>query len=250
MIAKLESIAYLKNALAYCERGGELIATNKCIGNSSQINSQMEINNALNDRCLKKTFHIKIRIAPEDKRKLNTQDWIDISNEYAKKIGYQKNPFAIYIHDEGTDKEHIHIIASRIQSNNLAVEDSFTHYKNMDFCREIEKKYNLREVKRVLEVVKKQEIFIKNDTRITSLEEKIASAIKQSDSFEDFEFHLKNMSVKTKRGRGISFTDEKGVYIKGSAINRKYSLKGIEKLLSYEQQEKQMNKRSRSGFKM
>ena len=76
MIAKLESISYLQNALAYCERGGELITSNKCIGNSSQINSQMVRNNAFNDRCIKNTFPIKIRIAPEDKGKLNTQDCI------------------------------------------------------------------------------------------------------------------------------------------------------------------------------
>lgn len=249
MIAKLESIAYLQNALTYCQFGGELIVSNKCIGNSDQINSQMEINNAFNDRCIKNTFHIKIRIAPEDKGKLNTKDWIDISNDYAKKIGFQNNPFAVYIHEENTDKEHIHIIASRVKSNNLAVSDSYTHYKNMDFCRNIEKKYKLRQVKRVLETVKKQEIFTKNDKRIAPLEEKIISAIKQSDSFQDFEFHLKNMGIKTKRGRGIGFTDEKGVYIKGSDINRKYSLKGIEKLLSYEQKEKEMNKKGR-GFKI
>ncbi|WP_299060126.1 relaxase/mobilization nuclease domain-containing protein [uncultured Polaribacter sp.] len=249
MITKLESISYLQNALGYCERGGELIISNKCIGNSFQINSQMEQNNALNDRCIKNTFHIKIRIAPEDKGKLNTQDWIDISHDYAKKIGFQNNPFAVYIHEEKTENEHIHIVASRIKYNNLAVSDSYTHYQNMDFCRDIEKKYKLRQVKRVLETVKKQEIFTKNDKRIAPLEEKIASAINQSDSFKDFEFHLKNMGIKTKKGRGIGFIDEKGVYIKGSAINRRYSLKGIEKLLSYEQQEKQMNKKNR-GFKI
>ena len=248
MIAKLESIAYLQNALDYCERGGQLIASNKCIGNSTEIHSQMERNNAFNDRCVKNTFHIKIRIAPEDKGKLNTKNWIDISNDYAKKIGYKENPYTVYMHEEGTDKEHIHIVASRIQSNNLAVKDGYTHYKNMDFCREIERKYKLRQVKRVLETVKKQEIFRKKDKRIAPLEEKIKSAIKQSDSFEDFEFHLKSMGVKTKKGRGIGFIDEKGVYIKGSDIDRKYSLKGIEKLLSYEEQEKQINKKTR-GFK-
>ena len=56
------------------------------------------------------------------------------------------------------------------------------------------------------------------------------------------------MGVKTKKGRGIGFIDEKGVYIKGSAIDRRYSLKGIEKLLSYEEQEKQMNRKDR-GFR-
>jgi len=245
MIAKLQSIPYLKNALEYCERGGELLSTNKCIGNSFDINAQMEKNNSMNDRCVNHTFHVKIRIAPEDKGKLNAQDWIDISNEYAKKIGFQDNPFAVYMHEKDSEKEHIHIVASRIQFNNLAVKDNYTHYRNMDFCRDIEKKHNLRRVKRVLEAVKNQEIFTRQDKRIPPLEKKIESAIKQSDSFDDFVFHLKNMGIKTKKGRGIGFTDEKGVYFKGSDINRKYSLKGIEKLLSYDEQEKQMNKINR-----
>ncbi len=243
MIAKLESVSYLKNCLSYCERGGELISSNKCLGDSSEIYHQMLENNQLNDRCKKHTFHIKIRIAPEDKGKLTIQNWIDISNDYAEKIGFQHNPFAVYIHEEGTDKEHIHIVASRIQDNNLAVSNSYTHYKSMDFCREIEDKYNLRQVKRVLEQTKQQEDFISDDKRLLAIKDKIQSAINQSDSFEDFEFHLKNMGVKLKKGRGLSFIDKDGISFKGSKIDRKYSLKGIEKMFSYEEQIKQYKRR-------
>lgn len=245
MIVNLQSISYLKNALSYCERGGELITSNLCIGSSVDIASQMEDNNSFNDKCLKNAFHIKIRIAPEDIGKLNTQDWIDISDDYAHKIGFQNNMFAVYIHEENTDKEHIHIVASRIKSDNLAVRDNYTHYKNMDFCRDIEKKYKLRQVKRVLEKVKNKEVFIKDDKRIKPLEQKIELAINQSDSFDDFIFHLNNSGIKTKKGRGIGFTDEKGVYFKGSDINRKYSLKGIEKLLSYKNQEQRMQSKNK-----
>jgi hypothetical protein len=244
MIAKLESISYLQNALMYCGKGGALLMSYKCIGSSSDINAQMQKNNNHNDKCIKHTFHIKIRIAPEDKGILNNQNWIDIANDYASKIGFDENPFVVYIHEEGTEKEHIHIVASRIMDNNLAVKDNYTHYKNMDFCREIERQYKLREVQRALESVKSKENFIRQDHRIQPLEEKIASAIKQSDSMYDFIFHLKNMGVKTKTGRGISFTDETGVYFKGSDINRKYSHKGIENLLSYKEQEKTMDKKN------
>ncbi len=198
-------------------------------------------NNQFNDRCKKHTFHIKIRIAPEDKGKLNLQQWIDISNDYAEKIGFQHNPFAVYIHEEGTEKEHIHIVASRIKENNLAVSNSYTHYKSMDFCRTIEEKYQLRSVKRILEQVKKQNKFISEDKRLVAMKQKITSAINQSDSFDDFEFHLKNMKVKIKKGRGISFIDEDGISFKGSKIDRKYSLKGIEKMFSYEEQVKQLS---------
>lgn len=246
MITKLESISYLRNALLYCERGGELITSHLCIGKAKDINIQMKQNNSMNDRCIKNTFHIKIRIAPEDKGKLSIQDWINISTEYSNKIGFKETPYAVYIHLENTENEHIHIIASRIKQNNLAVKDSYTHYKNMDFCRSIEKKYNLRKVNRVLETIKTKNTFTTNDKRSLLIEQKIIKAINQSDSFDDFVFHLSNMGIKTKKGRGLGFTDEQGVYFKGSSISRKYSLKGIEKLLSYSQQEKRMTSRKKS----
>lgn len=238
MITKIESINHTYNALAYCEKGGEILYTNKCLGNSKDIFLQMKENNAYNDRCSKPTFHIKIRAAPEDKGKLNSQDWIDISKSYAIKIGFQDNPYAVYIHEEGTDKEHIHCVASRITEKNLAVTDDYTHYKSMDFSREIEEKYNLRKVKRVLETVKNNEIFESSDKRIPPLKEKIFQAITMSDILEDLEFHLKQRGIKVKIGRGIGFTED-SVYYKGSSIDRRLSLKGIEKLLSYENQEKQ-----------
>ena len=238
MIAKLQSISYTLNALTYCERGGELLSTNNCLGTSKNIFEQMESNNSLNDKCLKPTFHIKIRMAPEDKGKLNNKNWIDISNAYANKIGFINNPFCVYIHEENTEREHIHIVASRIKPDNRAVSDSYTHYQNMDFCREIEKKYKLRLVQRALEKAKRHEKFIKDDKRMNLLAKKIALGIEQSDSIKDLVFHLKNAGIKTKISRGIGFTDKDGVYYKGSSINRKYSLKGIENLLSYKQQEK------------
>ena len=238
MIAKLQSISHTINALSYCEKGGEVLITNKCLGEASQIFEEMKHQERFNDRCEKKSFHIKIRIAPEDKGKLSTQDWINISESYARKIGFRDNVYAAYIHEENSEREHIHIVASRIMDNNLAVSDSYTHYQNLDFCREIERKYKLRQIERKLEKIKAQEQFISADKRVNDLKEAILKAIDISDSMEDLIFHLKNENIKTKIGRGISFIDQNGVQKKGSDIDRKLSLKGIEKLLSYESQEK------------
>ncbi len=244
MIAKLQSISYTSNALSYCEKGGEILYSNECLGNAKQIFEQMKYEERFNDRCEKKAFHIKIRIAPEDKGKLSNQDWIDISKVYANEIGFQKNLYAVYIHEEGSEKEHIHIVASRILAeNNLAVEDDYTHYKNMDFCRKIEANYNLRKVERKLEYFKANEIFISTDNRAIDLKDAIFMAIDISDSMEDVVFHLKNQNIQTKIGRGISFIDQNGIRKKGSDIDRKLSLKGIEKLLSYKQQEINFNNR-------
>ncbi|MDD7914094.1 relaxase/mobilization nuclease domain-containing protein [Polaribacter ponticola] len=170
----------------------------------------------------KKTFHIKMRIAPEDKGILNNQNWIDISKSYAKKIGFENNLYAVYIHMENTDKEHIHIVASRIKKNNLAVRDNYTHYKNMDFARMVEQKYKLRKVKRRLEAIRKEEDFISQDKRTILLKDKILKAVTFSDNLDDLIFILKNQNIKVKVGRGISFTDENG--IKKRFCNRQKTL--------------------------
>lgn len=242
MIAKLESISYAKNALAYCEKGGEVLYTNKCLGNSSQIYEQMKFQGRFNDRCIKRFFHIKIRLAPEDKGKLSNQDWIDISKDYARKLNFQNNIYSVYIHEENTDREHCHIVSARIGDNNIAVPDNYTHYRNMDFCRHVEERYNLRKVDRKLEKFKAQENFISSDTRIKGLKEEIFSGIDMSDSIEDLALHLNERGIKVKIGRGISFIDQNGVRKKGSEVDRKLSLKGIEKMLSYKEQEKRFNR--------
>lgn len=234
MIAKLQSISYTQNALNYCEKGGELIYCHNCLGDANQIYQQMSIQNLMNDKCEKQTFHIKLRIAPDDKDKLTTQDWIDISNKYSVKIGFNSNLFSVYMHDEGTEKEHVHIIATRITDDNLAVTDSFTHFKNLDFCREIEEEYNLRRIKRKLEAHKKGEIFKHSDKRIQILKEKIFRAIAISNSIEDVTLQLKKVGIKMKVGRGVSFTDEDGFHVKGSKIDRKLSLTGIKNLFVVE----------------
>ena len=43
--------------------------------------------------------------------------------------------------------------------------------------------------------------------------------------------NLKKSNVTIKKGRGLNFIDADGVSIKGSQIDRKYSLQGFEKLI-------------------
>lgn len=242
MIIKLQSISYTKNALSYCELGGCLLYSNLCFGKHQDIYLQMKEYESYNENCKKKTFHIKMRIAPEDKGKLTTNDWLTIAKKYAHKIGFENNPYAIYIHAENTEKENIHIVASRIQHNNLAVSDSFTHYKNLDFSRAIEKEYGLRKVERKLDSFKKKQIFQSSDKRVQNIADCIEKSIDISDDMSDFIFHLLQMGIKTKKGRGITFVDKEGVHIKGSRIHRNYSLKGIEKRLSTPKKVVQKNK--------
>lgn len=227
MITKIESISYTKNALEYCERGGELLTQHKCFGKSTDVYIDMKENNSLNEKCKNPTFHIKIRPAPEDCGKLNNQQFVDIAESYANEVGFQNNPYAVYIHEEGTDKEHIHIVASRIKTDNTAVSDSFLFYKNLEFSKNIEMEYGLRQVKRPNYKEKETVPFVSNDKRKLALVKSIESAIQFSDNMVDFIDLLKVKDIKVKLGRGIGFTDADGVSFKGSALGRQFSLSSI-----------------------
>jgi len=230
LIAKTESINFTANALAYCERGGEVLYQNQCFGNAKDLAAQFKERHAYS-QSTKPTYHAKIRIAPEDKGKLNTQEWIDIANKFTEQMGLDKNPYSVFIHEEGSDKEHIHLVGSRLLENNLVASDSYTHFKCMDFCREIEAEYNLRKVRRKLEAFVAGVEFESSDKRLISLRRKVDNAIDFSDSMDDFIFHLKNNGVKTIKSRGISFVMD-GIKVKGSKLGREYSLKNIEKRIN------------------
>ena len=231
MITKIQTISFGPKALAYCERGGDLLTSNYCFGKAKEISEQMEHANKRNYRCSKKYFHIKIRMAPEDKGLLSTQDWIDISDKYAKKLCFENNLYAVYIHEENTENEHIHIVAARIREDNLAVPDKFSHIRSLDFSREIEKEYELRKVKRKLESLKQNEVFKTDNQHEKEMRIAIFQALKYSDHIKQFEMHLKQYNLKIKIGRGIVFTNSAGVSRKGSAIDRKLSLSKIRKVL-------------------
>ncbi len=232
MIINISSVSHTKSLLAYCEKGGEIIHSNKSFGNSEQIHLQMQAQEALNTKCLKKTFHASIRIAPEDKGKLSIQDWIDISERFAKKIGFENNMYAVYIHEENTAKEHVHIVSSKINDENKSVKNNHTKFKSMDFSREIEHEYNLRKVTRKLEKFKAKEVFVTKDHRIQSLQRIITSEMKTSKNVDDLIINLAKIhGIKTNIGKGISFTDKQGVKKKGSEIHKNVSIKGIHKFL-------------------
>ncbi len=232
MLINFMTIGHSKSLLSYCEKGGEIIHSNKSLGDSDQIYLQMKQQEALNTKCMKKTFHASLRIAPEDKGKLSIQDWIDISERFAKKIGFENNIYAVYMHEENTAKEHIHIVATRINDDNKAVDNNYTKYKSMDFSRDIENEYSLRKVTRKLEKIKAKEVFITKDHRTLTLHKIITSEKKKSKDINDLITNLKRKhGIRTKVGKGIYFTDKQGVKKKGSEIHKTLSIKGIHKFL-------------------
>ena len=71
------------------------------------------------------------------------------------------------------------------------------------------------------------------DTRKEALKNHITTALKTATNYQQFEAMMKAKNYTVLKGRGISFTDEKKVKIKGSEVG--FSLIKIEKILAQKQ---------------
>lgn len=76
---------------------------------------------------------------------------------------------------------------------------------------------------------KEQRNLPRFDQRKEQLRQHIKEALKGSRNFSEFEQKIKGKGYQITKGRGISFTDEKKVKVKGSELN--YSLKTIERTI-------------------
>jgi hypothetical protein len=84
------------------------------------------------------------------------------------------------------------------------------------------------------------------DQRKELLRSNVQQALKESNNLHQFEAAMNKKGYQIIKGRGISFTDEKKVTVKGSDLN--YSLATIEKILAQQQwlqAQKQSNLRVR-----
>ncbi len=94
----------------------------------------------------------------------------------------------------------------------------------------MELKYELKQVldpRRFLS--KEQRNIPRFDQRKEQLKQHIKDALKDCSHFNQFEQKMKSKGYEIIKGRGISFTDEKKVKVKGSEVN--YSLQTIERIL-------------------
>lgn len=222
MICKIATITHSSNALDYCEKGGELIHANGVYGNAKDINSQFKEVQALKPNIKHKSVHAIISFNPRDKD-LSKGDMMEISELYAKQHGFNKNQYAVYLHQ---DKEHthLHIVANRIGLDRTVISSSHSYPKNTEFSKTMEQKYDLIKTNRKT----KGKDFVSDKSFAKTIKSILDETLIISKSLKELEKHLKSHNITMYKGRGVAFV-YLGTKVKGSEIGRKYSLKGLEK---------------------
>lgn len=88
-------------------------------------------------------FHVSLSYAALDKGKLDNEKMLKITQEYVEKMGYGKQPYIVYRHND-TAHPHVHILTSRIDiSTQSKLPHSFEQRKSKKITDQLEVKYDL-----------------------------------------------------------------------------------------------------------
>ena len=256
MIAKINIGSNLYGALSYNQEKVN-VAKGKVLG-ANLVNEpqdgQFNVVDCMRDfmsfvpshfRTEKPVFHVSINPHPDDR--LTDDQLTDIGREYMEKLGYGNQPYIIFKHED-LDRQHIHIVSLRVDSEGKKINDKKEHERSKAITEEIERKYDLHPA----EGQKRSENWelSKVDAAKGDLKKQIAAVIKPIASMYHFQsmgeykaiLSLYNINVEELKGeangkpyRGLlySVTDTEGnkvgTPLKSSIFGKSVGYGGLEK---------------------
>lgn len=88
-------------------------------------------------------FHISLSFHEDDGLKLNDEKMIELSKVYLERMGYGRQPYIIYRHDD-TAHPHVHILTSRVHiEQQKKIEHDFERFRSKKITTQIEREYGL-----------------------------------------------------------------------------------------------------------
>jgi hypothetical protein len=194
----------------------------------------------------KPVHHVSISAGERDR--LSVEEWQEIADSYIEKMGFQNSPHVVIQH-RGTERDHIHILTSRIDFDGKIISEWQSKQRAEKVMREVEKKYDLerlpmsREVMRAAPTRGEQEVFERTGkmSAKVSLQGHVERVLREQPTATEFIEKLQRVGVETipnlqSTGRvsGISFRQGDEL-MKGSDLGRGFSWGALQKRgLSYE----------------
>ncbi|MXN90947.1 relaxase/mobilization nuclease domain-containing protein [Flavobacterium sp. Sd200] len=152
MVAKIGRGKSLFGALAYnmskvnnntatVLAGQKIIESPDGTFTTAQISNSFQAYLVANRKTEKPVVHISLNPDPDDT--VNNNDYKAIAKDYMAKMGYGKQPFIVFKHND-IERSHIHIVTVCVDEQGRKISDAFEKRKSMAACRELERKYNLK----------------------------------------------------------------------------------------------------------
>lgn len=191
------------------------------------LTKQFVHNRNANQDLNKFIWHQTFSFPPEEKVKNETIR--EICQSFSKEFGFENNQMIAFIHKD-KPHQHFHIVANRISASGKNTADHFNNYRRTgEFCRKIEKEFGLTITPEMMHKREKKEVMDKNiDFFKEKLSVEVPKALASSTDFNEFSQLLRKQDIQCDVGRGLTFSDtESRQKVKGSSIDRKFSLQNI-----------------------
>lgn len=156
MVAKISIGSSLYGAISYNgekinEAKGRILGSNKVV---IPPDGHVDVARMVEDfksfmpkmgRTKKPVLHISLNPHPEDK--LTDQDFEILAREYLDKLGFGKQPWVMYKHED-IDRHHIHIVTVNVNEQGKRLNQAFLFRRSKKITSELEEKYNLHKAQR------------------------------------------------------------------------------------------------------
>ncbi|NDV56812.1 conjugal transfer protein MobB [Bacteroides sp. 519] len=151
MVAKISHGSNLYGALSYNQEKvdeglGKVLSTNLILEPADGVfsigASMTDFERMMPAHITTKNPAIHISLNPHPDDKLTDQQLSDIGHEYMERLGYGNQPYIIFKHED-IDRQHIHIVGSRVQPNGRPVSDKMEKRRSAAIVEDLERKYNL-----------------------------------------------------------------------------------------------------------
>ena len=233
MVSKAKSIKGSSASVEYIQNDKELgdaveLSRNGIVSNDpNEIMKEFRLLQEANAKCDKNT--ISMVISPSSEKKFTIPELREIGTRHLKELGLDKNQYLMTLH-QSTGKNHIHIIANRIDEKGKAVKDNFISLRSQAVSEKIAKEYGLstaKDMKKVNEIalqptkdeIKKAHVFSVQNSR-------------DFDHYKDL-MHSKGIEIKptiNKSGELQWFRllhKESGINFKASEIGKNFGVKDL-----------------------
>lgn len=256
MVAKISHGSSLYGALSYNQEKvneglGKVLGTNLVM---EPADGKFSIGASMADferlmpshiRTKKPVMHVSLNPHPDDK--LTDAQLSDIGREYMQRLGYGGQPYIIYKHED-IGRDHIHIVASRVQTDGKLVPDRFEKDRSAKIITDLEREYSLIPAKGQVQGEAWQ--LAQVDASAGNLKKQVANVIKPLNSMYRFSsfgeyrtlLSLYNIGIEEMQGanaggeyKGLVYSvldkdgERVGKPLKSSLFGKSYGIDGLEK---------------------
>ncbi len=222
------------------EPDAQIIGGNMMGDTASELTSEFGYSRRLNERVQKPVWHVSLSL-PEDEY-FSTSQWNRAADKYMQGMGFSANQWVMIRHAD-TNKDHVHIVASRVRIDNKKCVDMWqSKTRSQALIRQIEKEMGVKNVpstsglqRRPTREEQKMLRRTKAESPKTKLQKLITRAVRQSTGLADFCTKLRGQGIGVKLNiartghiSGISY-DRDGVVFKGSKLGKAFSWKGLQR---------------------